>query len=827
MDRVDKLLYLSILNYQRVREFVEKSISYYTTSLSNTKNLNSKEWDGIFSVYILDSMLKNLIADADPNYIEKVNDRLVKEIAKLSSLELKTVRLVISHATELQSEPLVVPENLQITLDDKVVRLGELVIPNPNNFTKFEEIKQLMRYFLIRGFDSGSVIKFSNPDYISVCVNTLYHPGCGMFEEDVNTLGMPLSFINSLTREANLVIYLPTSGSFSQLIISEVKSYLAKFPKSNVVCIGNHPGLQYKPSLTMKQFLNSTFLVSNIELLQMLEKSATANVPEYPFSKYFMPSFDVMFQELKNIDLDVNMNWAISRDGCELGIVKRSYPDEYINADSIANIHAEEPRIHCREQNNLTQYEAWVEVISENPDVVNLSSYEKNELVYKKSRGCNVFNAALGTYIIKRFLGEGCSVLDPTSGWGERAIATFAAGGSVYRGWDTNPNLQKVYLEQKAETERVLGRQINSEIKHGAFEDDSGLFDTVYASAFDGCLMSPPFLFQEIYTGEETSTTRYNTVKKWIDGFFVPMLKACYNGIRPGGFLMAYLPSSRNYKPTDDISKLPDLSQMKPYADLTMSKLGAYYEGSLGFFTHVQGSMKKDIRETFIWRKPLSIPKKVLPKAPEIKKPIEQIVTTIHSDSELAVGTFTRGIDYFSNYKGRVVFVVSKWPSFDTEVICYACQVHEIKCIVVIEDNKTYRFNSFDANVQYVDDINTIHLPKDAIVFANGCDIPELVNIVAEKIKDLPKAERVWFFDSPGMIALMLKLYPNTTLNIVTTRKDRKPITEKMNFVFSNESPMMRARTIPSFPVNPIFDGKIWTLFNADRQNGDLLWINK
>lgn len=823
-----------------VQENMRKLISYYVEKSLDAKEPKKEELDFIWSAYLLDQTLEN-----NMEYIEKLRNELVEKISSLTKLSKNDISTILDYVSNLTGKDKITPLfSLPTFMEEGIVKVGEISISNPQNVTSLPEIMQLLRYHYIQGYISNRLPDIEIQGFTKVCVNTLYTPGCGMFSDDVNSLGMPLDFIQSLDKQSNLIIYLPSSMRCSVLLLTQIDEHLMKFPDTRVIAIGKHDNLKSN-KLKKEKFAGFYVYLSHKDLIDVLKKNSDTNVPSFPYSNAFMPTFDEMFQRL-SMDITHNMKWSVSRMGCKLGVVNRSFPGDYYDVDSIADIHAEEARIHCNEENKLSPYNAWIELVNNDPLIINLSVREQRELVYNKTRGCNVFNATLAAYGIQRFLGQGCSVLDPTSGWGERAIATFAAGGVKYRGWDTNPDLHPIYAKQKTSMEDILEKPIDCEIKYGPFEDDSELFDTIYSSAFDGCYTSPPFLFLENYTGDETSTSRYDTVKKWIDGFFLPMLKSCYKGIRAGGYLMAYLPSGpKDYKKGMDISSFYTLSQMYPYAAELMETLGASYEGVLGYYTEIEGITPK-IRETFIWRKPyfiqkvlptkvVSIEKKTEKKAKKVvekkKGKVWKVVdeAKIHSDSSLVVGTFTRGIEYFSRFQDSNIIVISKFPQYDTEVICYACSQYKIKCTVIIDQKLNYKFNAFGATIQYVANVNSIRTPENSIVLSDGCAIPGLIDMVAEKVKqeipEIPSA--IWCFNSPGIVALLSKLYPDAILYVVYSGEKPKYVNEKIEYVKSTDLVRAPARTLPSFPALSLFDAKTWKPYSDRKTQSDWLWINK
>jgi hypothetical protein len=209
--------------------------------------------------------------------------------------------------------------------------------------------------------------------------------------------------------------------------------------------------------------------------------------------------------------------------------------------------------------------------------------------VYCKARGCNLFNAALAVTLVKRFAGSGW-VLDCTAGWGDRLVAAHASGAvSVYRGWDTNPDLQPVYASVASACMAAGAlKPVDWSVACAPFESASELFVAggKLCSKFDIALVCPPYFDQELYCGQQTSTNLHNTYHRWVDDFYLPLLRQARNALKPGGHLLGYV------RPGD----LESLARQELY-DME-------YLGALGFRQIVKGSTKPaTIRDTFVWRK--------------------------------------------------------------------------------------------------------------------------------------------------------------------------------------------------------------------------------
>ena len=306
---------------------------------------------------------------------------------------------------------------------------------------------------------------------------------------------------------------------------------------------------------------------------------------DFPYRSAIMPPVGEMFARLQDLAKDPPESWD-KADG-KLAVVRRTYPEDYDNTDSITDHFVERVRIGCRERGEDSPAAAWAKIREESnlPD----GTRERRELVYAKARGCNLFNGALAAYLVGRFGARG-RVLDCTSGWGDRLFAAGAGEAIEYRGWDTNPDLQPVYAKIGATIE-AAGHKLDWKIELAPFESAAPLFRPggKYHSYFDMAFLCPPYFDKEVYQGPDTSTEAHQTEERWYSGFYRPAVRAAAGGLRPGGHLLAYVPPGRMQRETAAI----------------MEGLGFEDRGAVGFQQIVVGKRPID-RDTFVWRRRVS-----------------------------------------------------------------------------------------------------------------------------------------------------------------------------------------------------------------------------
>ncbi len=305
-------------------------------------------------------------------------------------------------------------------------------------------------------------------------------------------------------------------------------------------------------------------------------------VDGFPYRTFYMPPFEKMFTRLREAVLVPKQE----KDRA-LGVIERTFPFDYEMTDSLSDHFAEPVRIECRESGMPSPREVWKKIRRIAIKIADIR--QKREMVYEKSRGCNLFNAAFATYLCRRFgIAEGNSsggaILDCTAGWGDRLVGAFAAGMKIYRGWDTNPALTKVYKSLADSCISAGAQPLDWSVQCAPFESASDLFKKEYAGMFDMAFVCPPFFDQELYNGPRTSTTVHVTYESWMAEFYIPLLRQARASLKKGGYIVAYIRPSDMFGVTRD-----ELKDMK-------------YLGAIGFKQVVEKAATH-IRDAFVWQK--------------------------------------------------------------------------------------------------------------------------------------------------------------------------------------------------------------------------------
>lgn len=814
-----QIIYWHIINNQRVRDEFTKQINNYLLSNSRDTKYDVERLNQLWVGYVIDSQFP-MTAELQKN----INKELYTNISNVLNISSAAVSSAITVAKSIVSLKQI---NVDVNWANNgdILSIGELNLDIPDQVIVDDNVvEQLLRYRLIEGYieDNRS---YMLPNSIEVCQNTLIGNKCaGMYLKDIDTLGNPITYIKSLKEVVDLTVYLPASTRYSKQLLTLVEQYVKKYPRAEVVCVANIPNLSSK-SLIIHTIGNLTIFTNQQKHVDRYTEELRSSMHPYPYQKKQISSFTKMVHNiLKNVNDPVNQfKWSVSTRGCDLGMMSRSYPNDYNTMDSISNWFAEDVRIDCKNKNDtMSPRETWYHLITTNPDIINQSYENQNMAIRSLTAGCTVFNAGLSAYLLNRFVGGG-KLLDPSAGWGERMITHIITGGTEYVAWDPNTRLQKVHSLEAMATNYVMKSNTKVIVYPKPFEDDLEMFDNQYKEYFDGCLMSPPFFDLELYLGSQTSTTRYTEFNKWVEGFYKPMLLACYSGLKFGAYLMAYIPGSWFYKHGKPFDKLPELSQMLPHARVILESVGAEYCGVFGYtLGDPTNPNDSKLRETFIWRKPLY---KV--SANSWKK--GDTLLLHHNDSDQIVGTFTSGIPHFATYVGKKVYVINNYPTFDTEVICYGCSQYNIECVIVSKIEYKYELNQYGAQWLIVDSIDMFKPPEDnAVVINDGCNIPELLELTAKNINIDGMEGKIYLFDSPGVVALLNMILPNNRKMVVTCRDDIKyGIYENVTYNRCSQGLFESANMMPDYHAHSMFDAKIYEMYQSTYHHRIIIWINK
>lgn len=274
----------------------------------------------------------------------------------------------------------------------------------------------------------------------------------------------------------------------------------------------------------------------NVYMIQSSAQPIHRQYDTFPYRKYFITSVNTMWDNLGNDIQSENIGGAI--------VVSRTFPEQFNSCDSISDHFAERVRISCYENGKPSPIDVWSRMkeaqIKQNWRINPEECERLREVVYNKTRGCNLFNASLAFFIYNRYMPKDVAIyriIDPAAGWGDRLLAAMKMNAS-YIGFDTNPQLQSVYNE---EIEFATNHHSSSKEVRVICEPyelyKGGVIELAHT-----ILVSPPFYDQEIYEGEKTSTALYKGRQTWMENYYYPMIDRSHALLELGGHFILYIP---------------------------------------------------------------------------------------------------------------------------------------------------------------------------------------------------------------------------------------------------------------------------------------------
>lgn len=304
-------------------------------------------------------------------------------------------------------------------------------------------------------------------------------------------------------------------------------------------------------------YFEGTFYITILGDEKKILTKFREGLPKFPREDITFPT---MFENLQDLAKNLPVQWSSSK-GTEVGRVIRRFPEDYNSADSISDYFSLEERMSCHAADRITgvsfssRMEEWSKIklfrneVAEKegflPTPENLSEYLHN----KQRKACALFNAGLAVFLYTKYGGPNSRVLDLFAGWTDRLIAAYASGCAEYTGFDPNTNIDY----NKAIS--VLGEYSDTEASVAYELAENAIVNENY---FDVTVMSPPFYTYELYSGEETSTTKYPTLELWIQDFWKVCLEKALRSIRKGGWIILYIPSDPgDWKQVPQKTKFP------------------------------------------------------------------------------------------------------------------------------------------------------------------------------------------------------------------------------------------------------------------------------
>lgn len=184
----------------------------------------------------------------------------------------------------------------------------------------------------------------------------------------------------------------------------------------------------------------------------------------------------------------------------------------------------EDARIQCNDKLEGSMLDTYNSLKIQNVQIT------RKMLFDKVTKWCGVYPINIALTVYKIFKPK--TILDMSSGWGDRLIAATMFNPELYVGIDPNKNLVQGY-KQIIET---FGNANFNKYKMicDAFEDVD-----LKDYKFDLMFSSPPFFIAEKYsTDEKQSFNRYKSIEQWLNNFMFVSLKKIWYHLNHGGHLV-------------------------------------------------------------------------------------------------------------------------------------------------------------------------------------------------------------------------------------------------------------------------------------------------
>jgi len=207
--------------------------------------------------------------------------------------------------------------------------------------------------------------------------------------------------------------------------------------------------------------------------------------------------------------------------------------------------------------------------------------YQAIQLGINSIQYINEFPPHIMRDLCKKYkLNRGSKVLDPCAGWGGRMI-----GASVivdnYTGYEPSVRTYNGLLEL-IKFIQSFRKEFKGEIYNQPYED------SITTELFDFAITSPPYYDTERYSDEETnSINRYFTFGRWVEYFYLPLIKLTLNRLKSNSYFILNI-GSRKY-PLNKIL----LDNFKEYE---IVKIGNLLSGTAGLDKSGEGEMFYQIK---------------------------------------------------------------------------------------------------------------------------------------------------------------------------------------------------------------------------------------
>ena len=243
-----------------------------------------------------------------------------------------------------------------------------------------------------------------------------------------------------------------------------------------------------------------------------------------------------------------------------------NYLKDHTDFNILSDMFLEDIRMRCNVKSFESPYDYWknnkqslVEACFDKygvySDALMIEYLWSNKLIHE----CTSFRPTVMITVVSYLMQhkKSISILDPSSGWGDRLIAAMSMKlVNEYVGIDPNLEVHGAY-------QSMINRLSKPENKKKYKMLGIPFQDFKTTRKFDVIFTSPPYFDYEKYSDLETqSIVQFPTEKKWTDGFFLPYLNKAWWHTKSGGYMIININQGKHQRYVDAM-----LSFMKEKVD--------------------------------------------------------------------------------------------------------------------------------------------------------------------------------------------------------------------------------------------------------------------
>ena len=547
---------------------------------------------------------------------------------------------------------------------------------------------------------------------------------------------------------------------------------------------------------------------------------------------------------IKNFKLD------IVYDNQKIRHYNGSYPDSTItyinnldfNTDIITEYFIEDIRINCENVNFKLSPIKYYNLNKKKIDTIfknliqklNIKQDEKLRKYYifknliKKHliRDCDVFPLFVPLSIYCTFKPR--SVLDMSSGWGDRLIGAIAYGECDYQGVDPNSKLQEKY-------KNIVDTLTPKNSTHTYSVIKSPFEEIKLTQKYDMMFSSPPYFIAEKYSNNNNqSFKKHPQITKWLKKFMYKSIDIIWTHLNAGGYLIMVINDVRIKK---DI-----IHYTENILSYIASKKGSKFINMLKYKT------KHTIQPIWCFQKLFPINNSIFNK-PFVIQPFKYNGNTFNVIREdlLIGGSKQRVIGkIIDTIKEKHLFYRGPVNGYAQLALAYGCFVKGKICHIILNkqyDNNQYIITKlgkiFNAiiheipkptsnNFEKKEINNIIKNYQDSYIFPLGFHTPLVIKTyskIFQQLKKLINPKRLWITASSGTIVdALIDIFPNTIFNVVFVGHIRNYNNKRINIYVSSLHFREHTKNIPPYRSELSYDGKAWEFVKKYGKDGDYIF---